>query len=87
MKDKLEALVNEMINHGIFFEDAVREFEKRFILNVLEKHRGNICKAAAELRIHRNTLSKKISSYNSSSNGRVRKPRKSHLTRAKAASR
>ena len=64
MKAALESLVTEMIDRGIYFEDAVREFEKRFILNVLERHRGNICKTADELGIHRNTLSKKLESYN-----------------------
>ena len=64
MKTALEELVNEMISRGIYFEDAVREFEKRFILNVLDRHRGNVSRAAQELHIHRNTLSKKLELYN-----------------------
>ena len=64
MKTALEDLVSEMIDRGIYFEDAVNEFEKRFILNIMERNRGNISKTADELHIHRNTLSKKLESYN-----------------------
>jgi len=49
-----------MIEHGILFTDAVTEFEKRFIKRMLEKNNGNHSKAAAELGIHRNTLSRKV---------------------------
>ena len=60
MKDQLESLVNQMIEHGILFTDAVSEFEKRFIKRMLEKTNGNHSKAAVELGIHRNTLSRKV---------------------------
>lgn len=60
MKDQLEALVTQMIEHGIVYEDAVEEFEKKFIRKVLERNNGNQSKAAKALGIHRNTLSRKI---------------------------
>ena len=60
MKEKLEALVNQMVEHGICYDDAICEFEKKFIRRVLEKHNGNQSKAAQVLGIHRNTLSRKI---------------------------
>ena len=60
MKDQLEALVTQMIEHGIVYDDAVVEFEKKFIRKVLEKTNGNRSKAAKALGIHRNTLSRKI---------------------------
>ena len=63
MKQRLEALVSEMIEKGILFADARREFEKRFIAKVLQQHRGNLTRAARDLRIHRNTLGKKIEQY------------------------
>ena len=40
--------------------DAVRQFKKRFILEVLAHHKGNQCKAATELGMHRNTLSRTL---------------------------
>ena len=45
---------------GITFDEAVREFKKRFLLEVLQAHRGNQCKAAKVLKVHRNTLSRMI---------------------------
>ena len=60
MKDQLEALVNRMIEQGIQFPDALTEFEKRFIQRMLEKNNGNQSKTAQALRIHRNTLSRKV---------------------------
>lgn len=59
MKDQLESLINQMIEQGILFTDAVTEFEKKFIKRMLEKSNGNYSKAAVALGIHRNTLSRK----------------------------
>ena len=63
MKQALDSLVSEMIDRGILFEDARSEFEKRFIARVLQRHRGNLSRAAKDLKIHRNTLGKKIALY------------------------
>ena len=63
MREQLEQLVEEMVAKGIRYEDAVREFDKRFIAQVLIKAEGNLCKAADLLGIHRNTLSRKITEY------------------------
>ena len=63
MKSRLEALAVEMVERGILFEDAVADFEKHFILTVLKRTNGNLSKAADELRIHRNTLSKRVEKY------------------------
>jgi transcriptional regulator with PAS, ATPase and Fis domain len=63
VKQQLEALVTEMVDRGILFAEAKREFEKKFISRVLQRHRGNLSRAAKDLRIHRNTLGKKIEEY------------------------
>ncbi len=63
MKQQLEALVTEMVDRGILFAEAKREFEKKFIARVLQRHRGNLSRAAKDLRIHRNTLGKKLEEY------------------------
>ena len=63
MKEQLEALVNQLVEQGVDFEDAVSEFEKRFIRKVLEKNNGNQSKTAQLLGIHRNTLSRKIEQF------------------------
>ena len=58
VRDQLEALILQMYKSNILYSEAVREFKKRFILTVLEENRGNQCKAARELGMHRNTLSR-----------------------------
>lgn len=58
MKRELDNLVTQMHAGGITYEEAVREFKRRYILEVLACHRGNQCKAAQELGVHRNTLSR-----------------------------
>jgi Fis family transcriptional regulator, factor for inversion stimulation protein len=63
MREDLERLIDEMVTKGIRYEDAQREFEKRFIARVLAKADGNVCRAADVLGIHRNTLSRKIAEY------------------------
>ncbi len=63
MKDQLEGLVTQMVERGILFEEAIGEFEKRFIKRTLERAQGNQCRAAKMLGIHRNTLSRKLGEY------------------------
>lgn len=60
LKQKLDELVKEMLDGGIRFPDAKREFEKRFLTIVMEREQGNLSRAAKALHIHRNTLSKKL---------------------------
>ncbi|MGA2810856.1 MAG: helix-turn-helix domain-containing protein [Candidatus Acidiferrum sp.] len=73
MKDQLEGLVVQMVEDGILFDEAVGEFEKRFIKKVLDGTRGNQTRAAEQLGIHRNTLSRKIEQYKLDHNGHHRK--------------
>jgi Fis family transcriptional regulator, factor for inversion stimulation protein len=63
MKSRLEDLVTEMVDGGITYKDAVEEFQKHFILAILKKTNGNLSKAAEELGVHRNTLSKQVGQY------------------------
>ena len=60
MRRELDSLVGQMYAGGITYAEAVREFKKRFLLEVLIAHRGNQCKAAKDLQVHRNTLSRMI---------------------------
>ena len=61
--DRLERLVEEMVDKGVRFDDAVREFEKRFIVRVLGQADGSLSKTADTLGIHRNTLTRKMGEY------------------------
>ena len=63
MNERLERLIEEMVSKGIRFDDASREFERRFISRVLAESDGNLSKAADVLGIHRNTLSRKMAEH------------------------
>jgi DNA-binding protein Fis len=72
VKDQLDGLVTQMVERGILFDEAVEEFEKRFIKRVLDRSNGNQSRAAEVLGIHRNTLSRKIDEYKIGPNGHHR---------------
>ncbi len=61
--DRLQKLVEEMVEKGVVFDDAVQEFEKRFIIRVLAHYDGSLTKTAEALKIHRNTLTRKMAEY------------------------
>jgi Fis family transcriptional regulator len=58
VRRELDSLVAQMHSSGIRYEEAVREFKRQYLREVLVAHRGNQCKAAEELGMHRNTLSR-----------------------------
>lgn len=60
MKRELDGLVVQMHSAGVSYAEAVRQFKRRYILEVLAQHKGNQCKAAEELGMHRNTLSRTL---------------------------
>ena len=60
MRELLDRLVGMMVETGIRFEDAQREFDKRFITRVVQDNEGNLGKAAQRLGVHRNTLARRI---------------------------
>ena len=60
LKRELDAIVTQMHSAGISYADAVRQFKRRYLIEVLSRHKGNQCKAAEELGMHRNTLSRTL---------------------------
>ena len=64
MKRELESLITQMHSSGIRYEEAVREFKRQYLREVLLANRGNQCKAAEELGMHRNTLSRAMAELN-----------------------
>ncbi len=61
VKREMDGLVAQMHSAGVSYGDALRQFKRRYILEVLHHHKGNQCKAAEELGMHRNTLSRTLS--------------------------
>jgi Fis family transcriptional regulator, factor for inversion stimulation protein len=72
VKEQLESLIGMMVDRGILLEEAITEFEKKFIKCVLEHSQGNQSRAAKVLGIHRNTLSRKVTDYKLDHVGRRR---------------
>src|SRR3979409_353883 len=63
LKRELDGLITQMHSAGIPYTEAVRQFKKRYILEVLAQHKGNQCKAAEELGMHPNTLSRTLAEH------------------------
>ena len=63
MREQLEKLIQEMLEKGILYDDARREFEKVFITRALQRSRGSVGDAAGLLGLHRNTVARKMTEY------------------------
>ena len=63
MRDQLDRLIQEMLDKGILYDDARREFEKMFIARALQRSKGSVGDAAGLLGLHRNTVARKMTEY------------------------
>jgi DNA-binding NtrC family response regulator len=63
VREQLERLVSDMLDKGVHYEDARREFERLFIARALQRTNGNLCDAADLLGLHRNTIARKMAEY------------------------
>ena len=63
MRDQMERLISEMLDKGIHYDDARREFEKMFIARALQRTKGSLGEAADMLGLHRNTIARKMAEY------------------------
>ncbi|MCL2877697.1 MAG: helix-turn-helix domain-containing protein [Acidobacteria bacterium] len=63
LKKRMECFCLEAVDKGILFSEAMDQFERCFITEVLRRNNDNIIRTAAALGIHRNTLSKKLSGW------------------------
>lgn len=60
MSDQMKPVVEEMLRGGYGYDEAAKHFRAAYILEVMRQVRGNQCKAAAVLGVHRNTLSRHL---------------------------
>jgi len=67
LRENLGSLVSRMHAAGIAYNEAVEQFERQFLLEVLAHHKGNQCRAAKTLGVHYNTLNRKLMSFGMSS--------------------
>ncbi len=53
---KLEIVIDEMVEKELSLKDTLKEFEKIYILKTAKKYKSNMTKMAKALGVHRNTL-------------------------------
>jgi len=63
LQDHLESLVLRMREGGIRYSEALREFQKIFVLTVLREQEWNQVRAAETLDVHRDTLRRLIHQF------------------------
>lgn len=63
IREQLELLINEMLDGQILLDEARAEFEKLYIQKALDRYDNHLSKTASALGVHRNTLSKKVSTF------------------------
>ena len=63
MREQLDTLIGEMLDKGILYDEARREFEKMFITRALQRSKGSLGDAAGLLGLHRNTVARKVTEY------------------------
>ena len=59
----MEILIDEMLDGQIMLNEALSEFEKLYIQKALERYSEHLSQTASALGIHRNTLSKRVATY------------------------
>jgi DNA-binding NtrC family response regulator len=60
LQQQLQTLVTSMIKGHIEYKEALRAFERQYLIVLLEQHQGNACRAAQATGVHRNTLSRNL---------------------------
>jgi DNA-binding NtrC family response regulator len=63
MRNRMEVLIEEMLDGQIMLNEALSEFEKLYIQKALLRFDEHLSQTATALGIHRNTLSKRVSTY------------------------
>ena len=63
MRSRLESLIDEMLEGHILLDEALCEFEKLYIKKAMARHKQHISNTATILGIHRNTLAKRVATY------------------------
>jgi DNA-binding NtrC family response regulator len=60
MTDRFEGLVDHLLNGGVSLAEATRLLERGMIAGALKRNGANQCAAARDLKMHRNTLQRKM---------------------------
>ena len=84
MKNEFAGLAQRLLAANISLGDAYELLERSMIEVALAQHRGNQSATSKKLRIHRNTLQRKIQEYGMGGNGDLRSRRRTRRPSARA---
>jgi DNA-binding NtrC family response regulator len=79
LNGRLCRLVDELVGQGISLQQALREFERQYLIAALRDNEGSVSRSASALGVHRNTLRNKIAALDIGvleAQGRRPKPRR-----------
>ena len=85
MRQRMESLIGEMLDGRILLDEAISEFEKIYIQTALARNSDHLSKTACALGIHRNTLSKRVASYNGKVEAKKKPAEKKRVTSKKVS--
>ncbi len=60
IKKQMKILAHKAANSKLFYKEILEEFEKTLLQSILEKYNYNRIKMSMEIKLHRNTISKKM---------------------------
>jgi DNA-binding NtrC family response regulator len=64
IKKQMKILAYKVSSSKLYFQEILNEFEKTLLQALLEKYDYNLSKMSLRIKLHRNTISKKIKKLN-----------------------
>jgi len=64
IKKQMKILAYKVSSSRLYFQEILNEFEKTLLQALLEKYDYNLSKMSLRIKLHRNTISKKIKKLN-----------------------
>lgn len=64
IKRQMKILAVKSANSRLYFQEIMQEFEKTLLTAILEKNDYNVCRVSSVVKLHRNTIKKKLQKLN-----------------------
>jgi len=74
IKRQMKILALKSAHSRLYFREIMEEFEKTLLSAILEKNEFNVCRVSSVVKLHRNTITKKMKKLNIKE--KRRKPKK-----------
>lgn len=60
IKQQMKILAHKAVNSRLFYKEIMEEFERTLFQSLLDKYDSNLCKISLQIKLHRNTIAKKL---------------------------